>query len=208
VIVAAPVAVPIALVGATGPRAPVLFKSVNVVPVSGTVKVKLPGTKTFILIQDATNVPLGTIVDVTHGVVQIVSAKDAHGGTQTGTFYGGLFKIVQLAGKPPITELVLVGGNFKVCSARAAAVVVSAAEKSKRVVRKLWGNAKGSFRTKGRYASATIRGTKWLTADRCDGTLVRVAQGSVTVRDLVKRRSLILRAPHQYLALAPRKRRR
>jgi hypothetical protein len=194
--------------GPTAPAAPVLFKSVNIVPVSGTVKVKLPGTKKFILIQDATNVPVGTIVDVTHGVVELVAAKDAHGGTQTGTFYGGVFKIVQLAGKPPITELVLVGGNFKVCKARAAAVVVATAKNSKRVIRQLWGDAKGAFRTKGRYASASIRGTKWLTADRCDGTLVRVAKGSVTVRDFVRRRSLILRAHHQYLARAPQKKRK
>jgi len=73
------------------------------------------------------------------------------------------------------------------------------------VIRHLWGDAKGAFRTKGRYASATIRGTKWLTADLCDGTLIRVAKGSVTVRDLVKRRSLVVRARHQYLALAPQK---
>jgi hypothetical protein len=51
-----------------------------------------------------------------------------------------------------------------------------------------------------RYASATIRGTRWLTDDRCNGTLVRVAQGSVTVRDLPRRKSLVLRAPKSYFA--------
>ena len=40
----------------------------------------------------------------------------------------------------------------------------------------------------------------WLTADRCDGTLVRVAKGSVTVRDLVKRKSRVVRARKSYLA--------
>ena len=179
-----------------------LLKSVNVLPVSGTVKVKLPGTATFILIQQARNVPVGTIVDVTHGVVEIVSAKNATGGTQTGKFYGGLFKIVQLRGRPPITELVLVGGNFKLCKARAAGLASAASKSSKRVIRHLWGVAKGQFRTKGRYASATVRGTKWLTADRCDGTLIRVVTGAVTVRNFVKHRSLILRRHHQYLARA------
>jgi hypothetical protein len=192
--------------GPNGPPPPVLFKSVNVLPVSGTVKVKLPGASRFVLIQQATNVPVGTIVDVTRGVVQLVSAKNATGGTQTGTFYGGIFKIVQLRGNPPITELVLVGGNFKVCKARAAGLARAAGNRSKRVIRHLWGNATGAFRSKGRYASATVRGTKWLTADRCDGTLIRVVTGAVTVRDLVKHRSLILRGRHKYLA-APRKRR-
>ncbi|MFL5895831.1 MAG: hypothetical protein ACJ76Z_12065 [Thermoleophilaceae bacterium] len=185
---------------------PVLFKKVNVVPVSGTVRVKLPGAASFILIQDARQVPVGTIVDVTHGTVQIVSARDALGGTQTGKFFGGLFKIVQLPGKPPITELILVGGNFKLCRAHAAVVV--AAGKRSRSIRHLWGDATGAFRTKGRYASATVRGTRWLTDDRCDGTLVKVVKGAVTVRDLVRRKSIALRAVHQYLAAVPRKRRK
>jgi hypothetical protein len=191
----------------SGPPPPVLFRSVNIVPISGTVRVKLPGTTRFILIQDATSVPVGTIVDVTHGRVELVSAKDAKGATQTGTFYGGLFKIVQLRGRPPITELILVGGSFKSCRARAAGLALAAGKQSKRTIRHLWGVGKGAFRTKGRYASATIRGTKWLTADRCDGTLVRVVSGAVTVRDLVKHRSRVVRARHRYLARAPRKRR-
>ncbi|HET7427487.1 MAG TPA: hypothetical protein VFJ50_10620, partial [Gemmatimonadales bacterium] len=206
-VVAAPVASPaLTPAGPSGPPPPVLFRSVNVLPVSGTVKVKLPGASRFVLIQQATSVPVGTVVDVTHGVVQLVSARNAKGGTQTGTFYGGRFKIVQLRGNPPITELVLVGGNFKVCRARAAGLALAARTQSKRVIRHLWGNATGAFRTKGRYASATVRGTKWLTADRCDGTLIRVATGAVTVRDLVKRRSLVLRGRHKYLARTPRRR--
>ena len=51
-----------------------------------------------------------------------------------------------------------------------------------------------------------MRGTKWLTDDRCDGTLVRVVKGAVTVRDLVRRRTLPLRAGRSYLALAGRRR--
>jgi hypothetical protein len=43
----------------------------------------------------------------------------------------------------------------------------------------LWGSGKGQFRTKGRYAAATVRGTIWLTADRCDGTFVRVRRGVI-----------------------------
>jgi len=67
-------------------------------------------------------------------------------------------------------------------------------------VRALWGDGKGSFRTRGRFAAATIRGTRWLTADRCDGTLVRVVKGSVTVRDLLKRKSLVVKRAKRYVA--------
>ncbi|HUF76948.1 MAG TPA: calcium-binding protein, partial [Longimicrobiales bacterium] len=69
-----------------------------------------------------------------------------------------------------------------------------------RTVRKLWGNADGTFRTKGRYASATVRGTVWLTADRCEGTDVLVRAGSVTVRDFVREIDVVVRAGQRYLA--------
>ena len=54
--------------------------------------------------------------------------------------------------------------------------------------RRLWGNGRGRFRTRGRYGAATVRGTKWLTDDRCDGTLVRVKRGKVAVKDLQRPR--------------------
>ena len=53
---------------------------------------------------------------------------------------------------------------------------------------KLWGNGKGRFRTNGKYSAATVRGTIWLTEDRCDGTLTTVKRGTVSVRDLRRRR--------------------
>jgi hypothetical protein len=67
-------------------------------------------------------------------------------------------------------------------------------------VRQLWGSGKGNFRTVGSYASATVRGTIWLTADRCDGSQVTVRQGVVQVRDLVRRTTVSVRAGHTYFA--------
>ena len=67
-------------------------------------------------------------------------------------------------------------------------------------MRQLWGVGKGKFRTKGKYAAASIRGTQWLTQDRCDGTLVRVTQGSVQVRDFVKGINRVVNAGSRYLA--------
>ena len=64
----------------------------------------------------------------------------------------------------------------------------------------MWGNAKGAFRTRGRFASATVRGTTWLTQDTCAGTLVRVRTGSVTVLDRLLRQTKVLRAGQSYLA--------
>jgi hypothetical protein len=47
---------------------------------------------------------------------------------------------------------------------------------------------------------ATIRGTKWLVQDSCAGTLTRVTQGVVSVRDDVKQKTITLRAGKRYTA--------
>ena len=68
---------------------------------------------------------------------------------------------------------------------------VTAAAKKK--TRKLWGSGKGTFRTEGKYAAATVRGTRWLVQDYCDRTTVTVKEGVVSVRDNVKRRNVTVR---------------
>ncbi|HTA33887.1 MAG TPA: hypothetical protein VK721_10725 [Solirubrobacteraceae bacterium] len=46
-------------------------------------------------------------------------------------------------------------------------------------------------------------GTRWLTEDLCNGTLIRVATDSVEVTNLVTHHRLKVRAGHSYLAKAP-----
>ena len=71
----------------------------------------------------------------------------------------------------------------------------------KRSGRRLWASDRnGRFRTHGRDSVATVRGTVWSTADRCDGTLTRVKEGKVLVRDLRRKRSVLLTAGRSYLA--------
>jgi hypothetical protein len=46
-----------------------------------------------------------------------------------------------------------------------------------------------------------VRGkAQWLTQDTCAGTLIRVTQGNVTVRDFGKKKNIKLKAPARYLA--------
>ena len=97
----------------------------------------------------------------------------------------------------PIVELRLARGNFSVCPKRKTSSAVRIAAT---VVRQLWGKGTGRFRTRGRYAVATVRGTNWLTADRCDGTQTRVTQGVIQVSDLPERRQVTVRAGGSYLA--------
>jgi hypothetical protein len=70
--------------------------------------------------------------------------------------------------------------------------------------RRLWGNGKGRYRTRGRSSSATVRGTIWLTKDSCNGTTTVVRQGTVTVRDFGKRKNVTVKAPKRYTARARR----
>jgi hypothetical protein len=174
----------------------------NADPVDGTVKVKVPGSNQFIVLAAGQQIPIGSIVDVRKGTVDLTTTADATT-TQTARFYAGVFKLTQPKTAKPVTELQLFGGNFKqACGARSRRASASAKRK-KKVVRQLWGSGKGQFRTKGKYAAATIRGTQWNTADRCDGTLVRVTEGAVTVRDFAKKKNVVVSAPNKYLAKAP-----
>lgn len=178
----------------------------NAQPVDGTVKVKTPGSNQFVTLTAGQQIPIGSIVDVRKGTVDLTTTADDTS-TQTARFYAGVFKLTQPKSKNPVTELQLFGANFnKACKATGRRA--SASAKKKKVVRQLWGSGKGKFRTKGRYGAASIRGTQWLTQDRCDGTRIRVTDGSVTVRDIPKKKNVVVNAGSSYLAKAPVARRR
>jgi len=141
-------------------------------------------------------VAFGSKVDVTRGTLTLT--------TDTGSLalYGGggipaIFVVLRGTDKgQSLVDLRLAGGNFNTCKRKLAGVSLV---KSK-TIRRLWGKGTGRFRTTGRYASATVRGTTWQTADRCDGTLTTVKQGRVEVRDLVKKKTVIVTTGKSYLA--------
>ena len=135
-----------------------------------------------------------------HGMVWTESAIGLGGLPATGAFY---CMIGPKHANDPYSE----GRAFAVVGGPLAGRLIASARK-KKVVRQLWGIGKGNFRTKGKYASAAIRGTQWLTQDRCDGTNVRVTEGTVTVRDLVKKKNVAVTAPKSYFAAAPKPKRR
>jgi hypothetical protein len=157
---------------------------------SGTILVRRPGSSTFELLDSARDIPLKSIVDARKGVVVLTSVPNAGGKPETAKFYDGMLKVTQTAGVTILTLSEPLAPCGK--SARAAA--------KKPKTRKLWGDGKGKFRTRGQYSAATIRGTKWLVQDGCRYTLTRFAQGVVTVRDEVKKKSIILRKGKRYTA--------
>ena len=183
------------------PPPPVPGKAVNVNVVSGQVLLKVPGGK-FVPLTNATQVPVGSQLDTTRGRVKLTSAATKAGKTQASDFYDGIFQVKQSVPKTPgalSTDVVL-----KRQASRASCSVRSVDKKKgpKTVLGKLWGSGKGKFRTSGKYASATVRGTVWLTQDECDGTLIRVKRGTVQVRDLTRHKTVTVKAGHSYLARA------
>jgi hypothetical protein len=171
---------------ATPTPKPVANKSVGARRISGKVLVKLPGTTKFVEL-DPSVIPNGAEVDARKGVVEITRSD---GGTAK--FYDGLFKLSQSGGITTLTLSEKLTGCPKGQQGRLAA--------AKPKTRRLWGDGKGKFRTRGQYSAATVRGTKWLVQDGCRFTLTRVAQGAVTVRDEVKRKNVVLRKGKSYTA--------
>lgn len=195
---------PITVAGAVTDQAPtalpppVAGKTVNAQVIAGKVRFKLPGTSAFVALTDPQQLPIGTTFDTTAGRVTLTSASDTKGATQQAWFYEGTFTLGQTTGPQPITTLALAGA-LPDCTKGARA----AATTRKRKSRHLWGDGTGRFRTSGRFASATVRGTRWVVSDRCDGTLIRVVRGSVTVRDRVRNKTVVIREGEQYLVRRP-----
>ena len=174
---------------------PVAGKTVNIKLLRGSVCFTPPKSKKCIKLTDSVQIPIKSIIDTTKGRINLTTAADLKGTVQSAWFYDGIFKMSQTKGSNPITELAMVGPKLSCPKGKKARV---SAKKPK--TRKLWGDGKGKFRTRGDFSSATIRGTKWVVIDRCDGTLTRVARGTVTVRDEVRKKTVIVRAGKQYLA--------
>jgi hypothetical protein len=209
-----------------GSLPPIPGKTFDARVVSGNVFIKYaPGKgpravtplKGFVPLNGAANVPMGSQLDTRKGRVAVTSAADTGAvKTQTSDFYDGIFEVKQATpkNKPKkpavlITDLVLKGEPSRSeCAPLKGAAAVAATKKKKRgaksVLGKLWGNGKGKFRTTGKYSSATVRGTIWLTQDRCDGTLTTVKRGVVSVRDFKRKKTVSVKAGHSYLARAQR----
>jgi hypothetical protein len=210
-----------------GSLPPIPGKSFDARVISGDVFIKYPPgagpraavtpLKGFVPLKGAANVPMGAQLDTRKGRVAVTSAADSAGSkTQTAEFYDGVFAVKQATPrkkptKPAalITDLTLKGEPPRSeCAPLKGTASAAAAKKKKRraksVLGGLWGSGKGKFRTNGKYSSATVRGTIWLTQDRCDGTLTTVKRGTVSVRDFKRRKTVTVKAGHSYLARAAR----
>jgi hypothetical protein len=190
------------------------------------VLIRLPGTDQFVPLTEISSIPEGAELDATNGVVEVIGAADASNDTQSSKFATGRFVLSyeptaitpRRSSQTPslVTNLAL--SEPLDCPAAKA----KKAKKAKKVkkgkkggrtldqsptkkMRTLWGNGSGTFRTRGRYAAATVRGTEWLTQDTCTGTLVLVRQGVVEVFDFTLRKTVTVNAGESYMARAPKR---
>jgi hypothetical protein len=194
---------------------PTMGATVNAVPESGTVLVKLPAGSAgklagpwvraaasgFVPLESVgRQLPVGSTLDTTNGKVDLITAANNTGGTQDGHFNGGLFVIGQ-SKKDPLTTLSMTGGGLSSCSKlpRGGSARVIAARGRKR---SLFSQVTGRYRTRGRNSSATVRGTTYEMTDTCGGTRTKVIEGTVTVRDFRLRKNRTVTAGHSYFARA------
>jgi hypothetical protein len=174
---------------ATPAPTPVPAGSVGVEEVAGTVLVRDPKTKRFVPF-DESLLKSGAEVDTRKGTVEITNPAG-----EKAKFFDGIFK---LSVSKNLTTLTL--SEPLDCKTAKGGKAQASAKKPK--TRKLWGDGKGRFKTKGSYSAATVRGTKWLVKDTCTTTTTQVTQGTVIVDDLVKKKKVTLRAKKTYVARA------
>jgi CSLREA domain-containing protein len=195
--------------------------TINVEEVAGTVLIGIPSNAAaarsghasqkgikFVPLSEAEQIPVGSFLDTTRGTVRLQSATNAAGKRQTGDFLSSIFQVRQSKRRSAkgLTDLVLKGGSFNRCGSATQGKrgKRASASLSRRTIRRLRANAQGRFRTSGRNSAATVRGTRWETIDRCDGTLTKVTRGTVVVRDFRKKKNVIVKAGKSYLARAKR----
>jgi hypothetical protein len=218
------------------PPPPVLGKNVNVTPVSGVVYIELPPGyvlasaasvspfspfstgaqaveslskgQSFIPLTEARQIPVGSILEATHGVAGITTATTASkkGKLQSGDFGSGIFKLLQKRRQKGLTELDIIN-NFKanqVCTTLGKKARIASKHLSSKVLGQLRASGHGNFTARGQDSAATVRGTVWGVKNQCDGTLTHVTRGVVTVRDFIRRKTITLFTGQSYLARGPR----
>ncbi len=178
------------------PPTPENGEKVVVAPKAGTVFVTTPGGKK-VKLEAGQTIPVGSIVDATRGKVTLTSVN-RKGETQTAVFFGGVFLVQQQEGSGLV--VLKLRGPLACGKAARKGRVAGRSERGGSKSRKLWGSGKGNFRTEGNNGSATVRGTVWLTEDRCNGTYFKVKQGVVTIRDFGANETFSLGKGKSYLA--------
>jgi hypothetical protein len=158
----------------------------------GTVLVKPAGANAFEPLVGSEQISVGSVLNTRAGEVRIVSqAPGEAGGTREAIFSEGKFKVKQSDEGKFTTTVRLVGPDpCDVAKAARGGIVNKVRSKSKR----------RRHRSRGRHAAGSVRGTEWLTEERCAGTYFEVFEGTVLVKEFATGNKIRLDAGESYLA--------
>jgi|GEM_PF-3031809 len=207
---------------------PTIAQTVTVKEVSGKTSFSCPRQGTFDPIPEVTQLRVGCEIDTRRGTVELLAASTGgNPALQRARFSKGVFRFTQTR-KTGTTNLYLSGAlkcrngkgfrglrgktasRFRNSSSRDGRSFLGQREKAAsgqmaaHISRR---KRPPKFQSWGDSAAAGVRGTDWYVEDRCDKTtLVRVREGVVTVRDLVKKITIRLTAGKTYIAGKKRRR--
>jgi hypothetical protein len=181
----------------------VSLPSITARPVAGAArpKVKLPGQRRFRPLARAEKLPPGSAVDVSgRAAIELISPSGGvmtfsglqPGGSSKPDAVSSIFVYEGIA--RGFVQLALAGGDFSLSRRFTGKLAAT------KPARRLWGSGRGHFSTVGRYAAASDRGTIWEMADFTNGSLCVVKEGAVSVHDLVRHTTVLIRAGQSYFA--------
>jgi glucose/arabinose dehydrogenase len=206
----------------------VIKRSMNLETQAGAVMVRPAGTSAFLPLNEEDLVPFGSVIDTRRGFATI-AVQRGNGGLEPATAFDGSFVASQGGtAADPVTELAMTDplicgktanqakpANHAAAAALASPLASAAAfgrpapvafvakkRKKAKYLRRLWTDAHGKYRIRGRRVVALEKGTKWRVMDACDRSSVTVARGSVIVRDLVRNKTRVVRAGQTFTVFA------
>jgi Ca2+-binding RTX toxin-like protein len=157
-------------------RRSALGRTLSIRTVRGSSRLRPRSMDRFFPFRGRTRIPVRSSIDARGGTIEL-STRMRRKRLESGVVRGGAFVVDQRRSRSPLTDIRLRGGGLERCVRAAGEAPVN----SRRTARRLWVKASGRVRVMGRHGSALGRKATWTTADRCDGTLVRVLRGRVTV---------------------------
>jgi hypothetical protein len=163
--------------GAGGADAdPVFGESFNIKRLSGECSANTPGSGGPMPIENVETIPDGTIVNCRFGAALLYAALPG-GGIQWIRVWDGQFKVTYLPSGIVVLKLAGPFSGPPIANASSAGGEPIATAARRRGSRSLFARSTGRFRTKGRVASATVRGTTWRMIDSRFGTYAKVLKG-------------------------------
>jgi Ca2+-binding RTX toxin-like protein len=190
-------------------RRAVFGRAAVVRPARSEFGLELPDGNRRFALDGPVKIPIGSTIDPRKGV-RLVTAANGAGERLDISISRGPVQLRQDAAQPAVTQLRLRVGPPAACArargrARAAVpgreVYVAIRQRPRR--RKPPPHHPGpQVEMAGEHSIAIADGTRWLTVERCDGTLTRVDSGVVRVRDFERHTTVLVRAGHRYLARA------